>query len=277
MFAGEKTGVVGSEGEGIDKDLVLSIHEKGLRLLARSLNRMPERKVSLDAVWEDDKKQLRVLKTIPESGLVEWQIAGPDGPYVSVQDLRPGPELTQRQLMAVWREEEKRFIVLRSDIESVLPLEVGTEEASFGYVKKDKERLARFALTTMKHFEGVKVGLFFDEVNPSLKLDTPTLESATFMAIFLKLTGGLDYVRCKRKACSIFFWTKDPRKEYCCRDCMKEKHKEEPSPMVKERRRLNAIVDRREDRWRKTKEGIEPATAMTIRAQLTAAESLDKM
>lgn len=278
IFNGDNTDFIDLEGEGLDTELSHAMIDHGKKIIEASIQGLGST-VSLDAVWDGDKKELRVLETTIEPGLMEFPSMGKrGGTHPSIKDLRLGPELTRKQLMAVWREEANRFVKIRRDIARVSMPEEELGEGSLTWLKKDRARLQKYLRISNRHLKGISLDLFADkDKNISLMLIAPTLESATFLAIFLKLSAGLDYVKCKRRACSNFFWTTDPRKEYCDRSCKEKKQVEELSPLAREKKRLTAIVNRREIRWMKTKNGIDPDTAMAIRTNISNAGSRTRL
>ena len=189
-----------------------------------------------------------------------------------------GPKLTRDQLEAVWREERPRLRRIQRDINKVLIPEEGYEEGNLEWLMADKARFKRYKGISGKHIKSATVLRDPDDKDGlSYLINALSLESATFMAIDFLLTGGLDYIRCKRKACGAFFWTTDPRTEHCCRECKEVRHREEPDPVTKERRRLKAIVDRRAKRWVETGNGIDPELAEVIHMKLLSARSIKQL
>jgi len=78
-----------------------------------------------------------------------------------------------------------------------------------------------------------------------LLLNAATLESATFLIIYCKLAGGVQFQRCKRSGCNSYFFSNRTDREYCSPSCRKKQGGTKTSELTKRRRKLKEAARRR--------------------------------
>lgn len=197
----------------------------------------------------------------------DWVERPSEDPEMKIWICVTKSDLDDELLMQVWQEEKHRFEILREDIArvyaSMSPKE-NNEKPSLQDLATSESNL----LMINKYIKGTAVSIQIDdEWKPFLLLTAPTLECATFLALYSKLAQSSQFKKCARKKCNVYFFSDRKGKEHCTIACSKKKSWEEPSVLTKQRAALR-------QRLRRNKE-IDATTRDLIRETINNTSLLD--